>query len=59
MAAEIIDGKAVAQRVREEVARDVAALDRAPGLAASYTAAVSSLLNHRMIWKPSSATRYP
>lgn len=33
MTAEIIDGKAVAQRVREEVARDVAALDRAPGLA--------------------------
>jgi methylenetetrahydrofolate dehydrogenase (NADP+)/methenyltetrahydrofolate cyclohydrolase len=33
MAAEIIDGKAVAQRVRDEVARDVAQLDRAPGLA--------------------------
>ncbi len=33
MSAEIIDGKAVAARVREEVARDVAALDRAPGLA--------------------------
>jgi len=31
--ARIIDGKAVAARVRAEVARDVAALDRVPGLA--------------------------
>jgi len=33
MPAEIIDGKAVAQAVREAVARDVAALERPPGLA--------------------------
>ena len=31
--AEIIDGKAVAAKVREEVKREVAALDRKPGLA--------------------------
>src|ERR687894_2312374 len=33
MAAEIIDGKAIAAKVREEVKREVAALDRKPGLA--------------------------
>src|SRR5918997_2190255 len=33
MAAEIIDGKAVAAKVREEVKREVDALDRKPGLA--------------------------
>src|SRR5215208_320640 len=31
--AEIIDGKAVAAKVREEVKREVAAIDRKPGLA--------------------------
>jgi methylenetetrahydrofolate dehydrogenase (NADP+)/methenyltetrahydrofolate cyclohydrolase len=31
--AEIIDGKAIAEKVREEVKRDVAALERKPGLA--------------------------
>jgi methylenetetrahydrofolate dehydrogenase (NADP+)/methenyltetrahydrofolate cyclohydrolase len=33
VSARIIDGKAVAARVREEVAREVAAMDRKPGLA--------------------------
>jgi methylenetetrahydrofolate dehydrogenase (NADP+) / methenyltetrahydrofolate cyclohydrolase len=33
MAAEIIDGKAVAAKVREEVKREVEAMDRKPGLA--------------------------
>src|SRR5687768_2012628 len=33
MTAQIIDGKAVARRVREQVAREVAELDRKPGLA--------------------------
>src|SRR3954471_17177151 len=31
--AEIIDGKAVAAKVREEVKRELAAMDRSPGLA--------------------------
>src|ERR687890_2807699 len=33
MRARIIDGKAVAARVREQVAREVEAMDRKPGLA--------------------------
>src|SRR5215218_760561 len=33
MSARVIDGKAVAARVREQVAREVEAMDRGPGLA--------------------------
>ena len=33
MSAQIIDGKAVAQRVKERVAEEVASLGRTPGLA--------------------------
>ena len=47
MSAEIIDGKAVAAKVREEVKREVDAIDRKPGLA---TILVATALDRRPIF---------